>query len=533
MPFDPPDDFNIADYFLDDRVREGLGDRIALRCGDQIVTYAMLQSRANRFANALETAGVRPEQRVLIALPDIPDFAAALFGTLKMGGVGVMLNCFLDDKRIVEMCDYTRAAAVVLHAGQQESFLNAIPRAQQVPRPIVLGTDDGDAIIDKSSLRYDNFTSHFDDPAIWLFSGGTTGRPKGVVQSHASFANTTECYAKGVLGYAEDDVTLSVPKLYFGYATGSNLFFPLAVGASAVLFPERCTADELFGQIARHRPTILINVPTMVNRMLAHPRAAEQDLSCLRLSTSAGEALPPSLHRRWDDTFGVELLDGLGTAEMWHIFISNRPGNIRPGTLGTAVPGFEVGLRDDEGRAVPPGEVGRMRVRGGSRAHGYWQRPRETRRAFAHDWYISGDMMTRDEDGFFTYQGRADDLLKISGKWFSPREAEECLLQHPDVREAAVVGIADDDGLVVPVAFVVPADPATAEATAAALRDHARGRIESYKIPREIHILADLPRTHLGKVDRGALKRGGALDLATPAEPAAPASDRAPARGSR
>ncbi len=506
MPVDPPASLNIADYFLDDRIRDGLGDHPALRSGDHIVTYAMLQSRANRFANALEAIGVRPEQRVLIALPDIPDFAAALFGTLKMGGVGVMLNCFLDADRIVEMYDYTRAAAVVLHVNQEEAFLAAAPRARQVPRPIVLGTEDGDALIDKSSLHYVNFTSHSDDPAIWLFSGGTTGRPKGVVQSHASFANTTECYAKGVLGYSADDITLSVPKLYFGYATGSNLFFPMAVGGSAVLFPDRCTAGELFRQIARHRPTILVNVPTMVNHMLAHPRAAEQDLSCLRLATSAGEALPPSLHRRWNDTFGVELLDGLGTAEMWHIFISNRPGNVRPGTLGTPVPGFEVRLCDDAGREVGPGEVGRMRVRGGSRAHGYWQRPRETRRAFAHDWYISGDMMTRDEDGCFTYQGRADDLLKVSGKWFSPREAEECLLQHPGVREAAVVGIPDEDGLLLPVAFVVP-EAADAAVDGATLRDHARGRIESYKIPREVHILPDLPRTHLGKVDRGALKR--------------------------
>ena len=529
MPFDPPASLNIADYFLDDRVREGLGERIALRSGDRAVTYAAVQSRANRFANALEGLGVRPEQRVLIALPDTPDFAAALFGTLKMGGVGVMMNCFLGEDRIVEMYDYTRAAAVVLHAGQQEAFLAAAPRARQPPRQIVLGTGGGDALIDKSSLHYVNFTSHSDDPAIWLFSGGTTGRPKGVVQSHASFANTTECYAKGVLGYTADDITLSVPKLYFGYATGSNLFFPMSVGASAVLFPERCTPGELFRQIARHQPTILVNVPTMVNHMLAHPGAAGQDLSCLRVATSAGEALPPSLHRRWNETFGVELLDGLGTAEMWHIFISNRPGDVRPGTLGTAVPGFEVRLCDDAGREVGPGEVGRMRVRGGSRAHGYWQRPRETRRAFAHDWYVSGDMMTRDEDGCFTYQGRADDLLKVSGKWFSPREVEECLLLHPGVREAAAVGIPDSDGLLVPVAFVVPetawaaaeaetAGAPTAEAptagaptaaalTARALRNHARRRIDSYKVPREFHILADLPRTHLGKVDRGALKR--------------------------
>ncbi len=507
MPLHPPHPFNIADHFLDDRIREGRGDRIALRTGEGTVTYAALQARANRFANALAEMGVRPEERVLVGLPDVPDFPAALFGALKRGAVGVMVNCYLAEERIRDLYDYTRATAAVVDAEHAGVFTRATRGASHIPRLLVLGTREGDARIDNSSSHYVNYASHSDDPAIWLFSGGTTGRPKGVVQSHASFANTTECYAKGVIGYTPDDITLSVPKLYFGYATGSNLFFPLAAGASAVLFPERCTADELFAQIARHRPTILVCVPTMVNHMVSHPGARDADLSCLRLATSAGEALPVPLHRRWNDTFGVELLDGLGTAEMWHIFISNRPGRVRPGTLGTAVPGFEVRLCDDDGREVGTGEVGRMRVRGASRAHGYWQHPEETRRAFCGEWYISGDMMSRDRDGCFTYQGRDDDLLKVSGKWFSPREAEECLLEHRNVREVAVVGIETEEGLTVPVAFLVWAehrDPGTA---ASAIRSHLAGRLESYKHPREIHLLAELPRTHLGKVDRGSLRR--------------------------
>lgn len=504
-PLDTP--FNIADHFLDDRIREGLGDRIALRTRDGHVTYAALQARANRFANALAEMGVRPEERVLIGLPDVPDFAASLFGALKRGAVGVMVNGYLGADRIRELYDYTRATAAVVHAEHADAFTRATRGAGHIPRLLIPGTREGDRRVDNSSSHYVNYASHSDDPAIWLFSGGTTGRPKGVIQSHASFANTTECYAKGVLGYTADDITLSVPKLYFGYATGSNLFFPLAAGGSAVLFPERCTADELFAQIERHRPTILINVPTMVNHMVSHPGAHARDLGSLRLATSAGEPLPVALHRRWDETFGVELLDGLGTAEMWHVFISNRPGRVRPGTLGTAVPGFEVRLCDDHGREVAPGEVGRMRVRGGSRAHGYWQHPRETRRAFAGEWYVSGDMMTRDADGYFTYQGRDDDLLKVSGKWFAPREAEECLLESPDVSEAAVVGVESEDGLTVPVAFVVPAEGADPETAPLSARTHLAGKLESYKHPREIHLLADLPRTHLGKVDRGALRR--------------------------
>ena len=567
MPFDPPNPFNIADYFLDDRIRQGMGDRVALRSWTdraatrrepdaliedaatrereldgaagrtegtaQATTYRDLQARANRFAHALTEIGVRPEERVLIVLPDVPDFAAALFGIVKAGAVAVMVNCFLDPRRVRETCDYARAAAVVADAPRLADFADAFAAASRPPRVLALGMDDhvrapggqvhdADRLLAGAPSRFNNFPSHPDDPAIWLFSGGTTGRPKGVVQSHASFANTTECYAKGVLGCTADDVTLSVPKLHFGYATGSNLFFPLSVGASAVLFPERCTPDELFRQIARHRPTILVNVPTMVSRMVSHPGARDQDLSCLRVATSAGEALPPSVHERWNDIFGVELLDGLGTAEMWHIFISNRPGRARAGTLGLAVPGFEVRLCDDQGGEVPHGEVGRMRVRGGSRAHGYWQHPRQSRAAFQGEWYVSGDMMTRDADGWFTYQGRADDLLKVSGRWFSPTEVEGCLLSHPGVSDAAVVGVADDEGLVAPAAFVVarttvragsvgpahaPRSNAPPVPDADALKAHCLGRIESYKIPRSFHVLPDLPRTHLGKVDRGALKR--------------------------
>ncbi|NNM34687.1 MAG: benzoate-CoA ligase family protein, partial [Gemmatimonadetes bacterium] len=346
-----------------------------------------------------------------------------------------------------------------------------------------------------------------EDPAIWLFSGGTTGQPKGVVQSHRSFANTTERYGKGVLGLTEDDITISVPKLYFGYATGSNLLFPFSVGASAILFPERCTAQELFGQIRTHRPTVLVNVPTMVNHLVGHDRASQEDLSSLRLATSAGEALPPELHQRWNRTFGVELLDGLGTAEMWHIFLSNRPGDVRPGTLGKEVPGFRVTLVDDDGQEVPAGQVGRMKVCGGSRAIEYWRRPDLTAEAFSGDCYLSGDMVSRSEDGYFTYQGRSDDMLKVSGKWLSPGEVENCLLEHAAVREAAVVGVSTADGLIKPHAFVVLSEGEGGPEIESALQSHVKSRLEPYKYPREVHLCDDLPRTHLGKVDRGALKR--------------------------
>ncbi len=312
-------------------------------------------------------------------------------------------------------------------------------------------------------------------------------------------------------------MTLSVPKLFFGYATGSNLLFPFSVGGSAVLFPERCTADVLFEKIARFRPTILVNVPAMVNQMVSHPEAARQDLSCLRLATSAGEALPVELHRRWTDTFGVELLDGLGTAEMWHIFLTNVPGSVKPGTVGKVVPGFDVKVCDEEGRSLPDGEVGWLWVRGDSRAIGYWLLMESTQRVFRGEWVVTGDLIRRDADETFTHCGRADDMLKVSGKWLSPQEVESCMLQHPAVREVAVVGVPGERGLVKPHAFVVPRAGARADAgadLAEELKAFVRERLDPYKHPREVVFMQSLPRTHLGKVDRGRLKSTAAASEA-------------------
>ena len=503
MSFEPPEQFNIADYFLDARVREGKGARPAVLTDAGTLTYRAIQALADRFGRLLIEAGVQPEQRVMIALPDGPAFVAALFGTLKIGAVVVMVNPELKPDAIAYFYGYTRARVVVTHRDTASAFKTAARDARHLKTVLVLG--EGQTPGSGGAAVLEPFPSHRDDAAIWLFSGGTTGQPKAVVQTHASFANTTECYAKGVIGYTERDVTMSVPKLYFGYATGSNLLFPFAVGAATVLFSEPATAELVFQNIARFRPTILINVPTMINHMVSHPAAATHDLSCVRLATSAGEPLAVELYQRWKRTFGVELLDGLGTAEMWHIFISNRPGHVRPGTLGTVVPGFEVKVCDDAGRELPDGEVGALRVRGASRAIGYWQQMEKTKQGFLGEWYVSGDMVRRDVDGYFTYCGRADDLLKVSGKWLAPQEVENCLLEHPAVQEVAVVGVVGEHGLVKPHAFVVARE--RREGLAEELQAFVRGRLEPYKYPREVTFLEALPRTHLGKVDRARLRR--------------------------
>ena len=277
------------------------------------------------------------------------------------------------------------------------------------------------------------------------------------------------------------------------------------MGATAALWGDRCTPERLLDAIERYRPTILVNVPTMINQMLARPDIGSRDLSSLRLATSAGEALPAELHRRWDDAVGVDLLDGLGTAEMWHVFLSNRPGDVVPGTLGRVVPGFEVRVRDDDGVDLPDGEVGWLWVRGDSRAIGYWQQAQKTREAFRGEWYVSGDMVVRDENGVFRYCGRGDDMLKVKGKWLSPKEVENCLLGHDAVAEAAVVGVQNADGLVQAVAWIIPAGDPSAGLDDL-LRDHVSSHLASYKAPAIVNVVDDLPRTHLGKVDRGELR---------------------------
>ena len=504
MTFQPPEAFNIAEYFLDARIGEGRGDRPALLTDRGTFTFRDVHALANRWGNLLRDTGVEPEQRVIVALPDGPEFVAALFGTVKIGAVVVMVNPYVRPEEIGYFLEYTRAKIAIVDTEHREAFGAAALDARHLHDLVVVGDAVWDDRIAAQSDHVETFPSHRDDAAIWLFSGGTTGQPKAVVQTHTAFANTTELYGKGVLGLTERDITISVPKLFFGYATGSNLFFPFSVGAAAVLFPDRCTPAVLFEKIEAFRPTVLINVPTMINQMLSEPDANKPDLSSLRLVTSAGEALPADLHERWMQVFGVELLDGLGTAEMWHIFISNRPGEVRPGTLGTVVPGFEVKVCDGDGVEVPEGEVGALWVRGNSRAIGYWQQMEKTSAAFRGEWYVSGDMVSRAADGYVTYCGRADDMLKVSGKWLSPQEVESCLLRHSAVHEVAVVGIEDEHGLTRPHAFIVgEVQPGHDDELASFVAK----RLARYKVPRQFIFLSTLPRTHLGKVDRGKLRR--------------------------
>lgn len=512
-PANPPTHINLADHFLEHRLRVGDGERVALRLPDGEVTYREVRERSIEWARALRARGVRREERVLIALPDGLEFVACLFGTLRLGAVAVMTNPQLEEETCRYQIDYVRPRLVAVHDGAADCFRQAAAGQDAVGSGFLAVGDPGDpeslerAVVHASTDDLPVARTHRDDPAIWLWSGGTTGSPKAVVQTHRSFANTTELYGIRTLGYGQDDVTISIPKLYFGYATGSNLFFPFAVGGSAVLFPEAPTPERLFELIEAHRATILINVPTVIQRMLDHPEAESRDLSSLRFATSAGEALPAPLYRRWKDAFGVELLDGLGTAEMWHVFLTNRPHDVKPGTLGRVVDGFEIDVRDADGHSVAPGETGKLWVRGDSRALGYWQNLDKTRASFVGEWFVGGDMVHRDADGYVTYCGRGDDAMKVGGRWLIPKEVEDCLAAHPDVGRCAVVAGANEKGLTKPYAFVLPSDEADTADLEQRLKDWTLERLEAFKHPRRVFVVDELPKTHLGKIDRGALKR--------------------------
>jgi benzoate-CoA ligase family protein len=510
-----PERFNLCQYYLDRNLDEGRGRKVALIQGDEHRTYAQVAERARRVAAALRRAGVRPEERVLIALPDGFEFAEAWFGILRAGAVFAMVNPLLKREQLADALEYTKARVVIAHEEVMPELAPAMRAARLRPSAFVVGNDafgfvrydDELARSDPSSQAAELEPTGPDDLAGWLFTSGSTGKPKACVHTHADFAYNTETYALRVVGYRESDVCISVPKLFFGYATGTNLMFPFRVGATSVLFPERATAELLFDLIERHRCTFLTNVPTMINHLLRAQPGPLRQLSSLRLSLSAGEALPPALYEEWRARTGIEVLDGIGSAEMFHIYISNREGDVRPGSLGRVVPGYEAQIVDANGAAVPDGEPGLLRVRGGSTALCYWGDKRKSRGTFQGEWCTSADIFRRDGQGYYYYEGRSDDLLKVSGIFVSPLEIENALLDHPAVAEVCVVGKEDTEGLVKPLAFVVPTRGVAADgALAAALKGHVKAKLAPYKYPRWFAWRESLPKNDRGKVARKELK---------------------------
>ena len=532
------EDLNLASYFLFDRIAEGLGAKTAIRFGERAYTYEYVAARARHVAELLARSGVRRGERVLLVLPDCPPFAWAIFGTLLRGAVVAMGNPHAPIESLDYLVGYTRATCVVTvptvaeyladHWGRLGRELQAV-----FVVPDVATGDDAEApcevpehpsfhdfarAISEVRPALDPVPTHRDEPAMWLFTSGSTGEPKANIHSHRDFAFNTEVYAKGTVGYQRSDVTVSVPRLFFGYATGTNLFFPFAVGATVGLFSERPTPESLIDAIERYSPTVITNVPTMLGKLLEHDEVergagrAGLPLEGVRFSLSAGEALPEALLRRWTARFGSDVYDGIGSAEMFHIYASNRPGDIKPGSLGRAVDGYELRVLPEEadGPGAPPcapGEIGVLWVKGDSVSHGYWLDRDKSFRTFFGHWCRTGDLFSLDADGYLYFAGRADDLLKVGGQWVAPLEVEECLMGHDSVQLAAVVG-AREVGLVTPQVAVVrrASETRPREVLADELKADVRARLTKHKYPRFIEFLDDLPKNDRGKVDKKALR---------------------------
>ena len=508
-----PDRFNAARFFVDRHIEEGRGSRPAFRVAGRRFTYAEIHTAVNQVGNALRWAGVGPGDRVLMVLLDGPEFVATFFGSIKIGAVPVPVNTLMRSADYRFFLDDSGAKVLVVSEPLWAEVGPAAAAAKLLERVVVVGSAPPphvsfhEWVADAPVVLKAADTSK-DDPAFWLYSSGSTGFPKGAVHRQRDILVCSDTYALQVLGIADTDVTFSAAKLFFAYGLGNNLYFPMRVGAQAVLFPGRPTPEAVFEILDREKPTLFFGVPTLYAAMLQVKDAESRfDLSSLRRCVSAGESLPADVYRRWVDRFHVEILDGIGTTEVLHIFLSNRPGRVRPGSSGVPVPGYEAIVVDEAGMPLPPGEIGNLRVKGDSTMAFYWNRPEKTNEVLHGPWIQTGDKYTVDNDGYFWYSGRSDDMLKVGGIWVSPIEVESALIAYDAVLEAAVVGHEDADRLVKPKAFVVLKDPnAASPELAEELKEFVRARIAPYKRPWWIEFVPSLPKTATGKIQRYKLR---------------------------
>ena len=462
---------------------------------------------------------------MLLALGDGIEFVAAWYAVIKIGGVSAEAYTFLQPKDYAYYINYTGARVVVTDAATLGGIRSASGDCPALRHIVIAGGSDappaqldaatGARVVQEHQLSslmrgapddLDAADTSKDDVALWKFTTGSTGAPKAAVHAHYHPVINYHAYALGVLGLRDNDVVLPVPKLFFGYARDLTTLYPFGVGAAGIVFPDRSTPERIFALVARHRPTILVQVPTMLHAMAGHPGARSHDLSSVRVCTSAGEALPTEIYQQWKGAYGVEVLDGIGSSEMYHIYISNRPGQVRPGSVGTLVPGYEARVADPDGRTLEPGAVGELWVGGESAALMYWNEPEKSRETFHGRWVRTGDLFRQDAGGNFWYQGRADDLLKVGGIWVAPLEIENCLLEHDAVMECAVAGF-EQNGLILPRAHVVVRDGTGSPDLASELQAFVRARLSPHKYPRDVRFLDRLPRTPTGKIDRKALAR--------------------------
>jgi benzoate-CoA ligase family protein len=504
--------YNFAADILERNLRAGRADKPAYVDPRGSLSFGALAERAARLGHALRALGLRREERVLLCLTDTVDWPTAFLGAIKSGIVPVPVNTLMTEDDYRFMLADSRARALIVSEAIYPKFERLIASSPELGHVIVCGDAAHghrgfeDMMAGAAPEPYTAATTP-DDICFWLYTSGSTGKPKAAVHVHADLKLTNDLYAAAILGLTEADVCYSAAKLFFAYGLGNALTFPLSAGATTILLPERPTPETVAALLRRHGVTVLYAVPTFYAAFLASAAAPERSELKLRLCVSAGEALPADIGARWRARYGVDILDGLGSTEMLHIFLSNRPGDVKYGTTGKPVPGYEIRLVGESGEIVSQGEMGELQVRGPTSAVMYWNNRAQSRATFLGDWTRSGDKYREDEDGYLVYCGRTDDMLKVGGMYVSPFEVEGALCAHPDVLEAAVVGSADAEGLIKPKAYVVLKSPGLASpALATALQEHCKSRLAPYKYPRAIEFRTDLPKTATGKIQRFKLR---------------------------
>jgi benzoate-CoA ligase len=513
--------FNAATYFIDRHVDEGRGAALAIECEDRRVSYSMLYEQVNRVGSALKhELGVRPEERVLLLMLDCPEMVSAFFGAIKIGAVPIPANTLWRSADYEFLLRDSGAVVAVVSASLYPGLAEVVPRCPRLRHVVVVGgagdhdAFDFEALIGAASPQLAAEPTGCDAPAFWLYSSGSTGPPKGCVHLQHDMRVCAETYARGVLGIEASDRCFSVAKLFFAYGLGNAMYFPLSVGATSILWPGPVMPPVVYDIIERCRPTLFFSVPTHYAMLLAYrDDAREFDLSSIRCAVSAGEALPPAVLTRFRDRFGVEILDGIGSTEVLHIFISNRRGSVRPGSSGLPVPGYEARLLDEDGAPVAPGDVGSLLIKGDSTCAFYWNRHELTKATIEGQWIRTGDHYYQDEDGYYWFCGRSDDMLKVGGIWVSPAELEHTLLEHEAVLACGVVGRPDQDGLIKPLAYIVPRQNVQPTPELAdELQQFARTRLAKYKGPRWVEFVDALPTTATGKVQRFKLRERAVTD---------------------
>jgi 4-hydroxybenzoate-CoA ligase len=505
--------YNAVTDLLDRNISEGRGDKLAFIDRTRRVTYRELQAESCRVAHLLRKLQIRQEQRVAMIMLDTVEYPAIFLGAIRAGIVPVLLNTLLPAEQYAYVLKDCRARALFVSPQLLSIVEPILPRLADLEHVVIVGDAPSGASFKtlKDSLdglpsTYETAETHPDEPAFWLYSSGSTGMPKGVKHVHTSLMKTAELYGQGVLGMREDDVVFSAAKLFFAYGLGNALTFPMSVGATAVLLDERPAPAKVFEVMHRDQPTMFFGAATGYAGMLFDPACApEKGSQRLRLCISAGEALPEHVGLKWKERYGVDILDGIGSTEMLHIYVSNAPGDVKYGTTGRAVPGYDVRLVDENGVDVADGEIGEMLVRGPTAAEGYWNQREKSRNTFEGRWMRTGDKFMRDADGRFTYCGRSDDMFKVSGIWVSPFEVENALVSHPAVLEAAVIPAADGDGLLKPKAFIVLKGEAK-NTRDDELKEHVKRSIGPWKYPRWIEVVDELPKTATGKIQRFKLR---------------------------